>query len=275
MWVRFFPHAEHVRKVFRGDALPRIEIRRTDKIISQLTKSPTGLSVSDLSLDFFLFFLSSFFFRRFSLLYSLVSAAGSDDALKLKTLEMGHSRHLSFLSFYLFLSFSLFVPTVLRRTSRWKGSRTERKGSSFDVGCHSSYSFGSRVCGGGPRPVGRMRGKPATRNAENLVLAWSARGNPHCRGSTNRDSPFSWKILRDILSEAAVYLPAALLYALRDYEVIVEKFDWKICIAKIVKLYLEYIVEFRIISLCDYSIYEIYDMTAIVINKLRKINRLF
>jgi len=70
-------------------------------------ESLTGLSVSGLSLDFFIplsplslslslsLSLLLFPFRRLGPLRSVVPAARSDDALKLKTLEMGHSRHLS------------------------------------------------------------------------------------------------------------------------------------------------------------------------------------
>lgn len=150
-----------------GGALPRIEIgKRTKSYLGW--RIPDGpVSLRPLALDFFIPTSPPFVF----FLCSLVSAAGSDDALKLKTLEMGHSRHLS-----LSLSFSFHAWFSVRYLGE-KDRGPRERGSPSDVGCHSSYSFGSRVRGGGPRPVGRMRGKPATRNAENHIPAWSTRGN--------------------------------------------------------------------------------------------------
>lgn len=133
-----------------GGALPRIEIgERTKSYLGW--RIPDGpVSLRPLSLDFLLlpFLLSS----PYSL-YPLVSAARSDDALKLKTLEMGYSRHLFLsLSLSLFLSFRAgFSVGCLSEKDRGPKERA----SPSDVGCHSSYSFGSHVRGGGPWPVGR------------------------------------------------------------------------------------------------------------------------
>jgi len=141
---------------FLGGALPRIEIgERTKSYLGW--RIPDGpVSLRSLSLDFLLlpFLLSSP-----SSLYALVSATRSDDALKLKTLEMGHSRHL-FLSPPFSLSFSFSLPlSFLARFSVGCLSEKDRgpkeRASPSDVGCHSSYSFGSHVRGGGPWPVGR------------------------------------------------------------------------------------------------------------------------
>jgi len=86
--------------------------------------------------------------------------------LKLKTLELGHSRHLS-------------PRPISRRMSRQKGPGTKRKGSPSDVGCHSSYSFGSRVRGGGPRPVERTNAGQTDykKRRKSRLGAERARGN--------------------------------------------------------------------------------------------------
>lgn len=120
----------------RGGALPRIEIgERTKSYLGW--RIPDGpVSLRSLSLDFLL--LPSLHSSPSSL-YPLVSAARSDDALKLKTLMMGHSRHLFLsLSFSpsplcLSSSFSLLLSFHVRFSgmSSWKDSRTERKSQSF------------------------------------------------------------------------------------------------------------------------------------------------
>lgn len=155
----FSPHAEHVLN-FSWRRVAAHRNWRADEIISRLTNPRRGpVSLRPLSLDFLL--LASLL-SSLSSLYPLVSAARSGDALKLKTLEMGHSRHLS-LSLSLFSSppFSLSpassssLPLSFR--ARFpvgclgeKDRGPKERASSSDVGCHSSYSFGSHVRGGGP-----------------------------------------------------------------------------------------------------------------------------
>lgn len=143
---------------FRDGTSPRIEIgERTKSYLGW--RIPDGpVSLRPLSLDFLL--LPSLLSSP-SNLYPLVSAARSDDALKLKTLEMGHSRHL-FLPppFFLPLSSSFSLPLSSRAQFSVgclgeKDRGPKERASPSDVGCHSSYSFGSHVRGGGPWPVGR------------------------------------------------------------------------------------------------------------------------
>lgn len=126
----FSPHAEHVRNFSRWRVTAHRNWR-ADEIISRLT-NPRRACHSQVSFAWFFFIAPFPLFPSPSSLYPLVSAARSDDALKLKTLEMGHSRHLFLsLSFFLLLSSSFFPCSVLRRMPSWKGSRTERKSQSF------------------------------------------------------------------------------------------------------------------------------------------------
>lgn len=118
MWVRFFSTCRACVRLFE------VARYRASKLASgrnhiTVDESPTGLSVSGLFRLIFYCSLPSF--RRPPACTR--SAARSDDALKLKTLEMGHSRYLSLFLFlslclspFLSSSFSIFFPcSVLRR----------------------------------------------------------------------------------------------------------------------------------------------------------------
>lgn len=84
------------------------------------------------------------------------------------------------------LSSLLLARHLRRRCLVKRAERTERKGSPSDVGCHSSYSFGSRARGGGRgeggggerprgRRSGRARDKPATQKKRRKSRARRAR----------------------------------------------------------------------------------------------------
>lgn len=129
MWVRFFSTCRACAQLFEVARYRASKLASGRNHIS-VDESPTSLSFSGLFRLIFLLLPS--LYSSPSSLYPLVSAARTDDALKLKTLEMGHSRHLFLsLSFFLLLSSSFFPCSVLRRMPSWKGSRTERKSQSF------------------------------------------------------------------------------------------------------------------------------------------------
>lgn len=160
MWARFFSTCRACAQLFEVARYRASKLASGRNHIS-VDESPDGpVSLRSLSLDFLL--LPSLHSSPSSL-YPLVSAARSDDALKLKTLEMGHSRHLFLsLSFSptplcLSSSFSLLLSFHVRFSVGCLGEkdRGPKERASPSVGCHSSYSFGSHVRGGGPWPVGR------------------------------------------------------------------------------------------------------------------------
>lgn len=207
---------------FRGGARYRASKLASGRNHITVDESPTGLSVSGLFRLIFYCSLPSF--RRPPACTR--STARSDDALKLKTLEMGHSRHL-FLSRLLPLSPSFFPCSVLRGMPRWKGSRTKRKSRSFrrrmpfKLFIRISRSWGRAMTG----RSNECGVKPATRNAENHVPAWSARGNlivVHQRAGTVRFLERSSMIFGLDLSSG--FLPVGpFLHLQRDYAVSFER----------------------------------------------------
>jgi len=189
----FSSHAKHVRN-FSRRCVAAHRNWQVDEIISRLM-NPRRACQSQTSRTWF-FFIYIPTSPPFLLSSSeLVSAAGSDDALKLKTLEMGHSR-------YLFLSLSLSFSSclVLRKISWWKGSRTERKGSPSDVGCHSSYSFESRVRGGEPR-TGRSNecGVNRLQETQKITSQRGAREETSLSWLKEQGRSVSWKKTSKIL----------------------------------------------------------------------------
>lgn len=85
----FRTHRASTRASFRGASRIEIDVESERNHIPMTDESPTGLSDSGLSPDFFFIPLPSHCLR-FLLVRSFL-ASGSDEALKLKTLEMGHS----------------------------------------------------------------------------------------------------------------------------------------------------------------------------------------
>lgn len=156
-------------------------------IVSPLTSARRACQSWKFRWIFFIPPLSSSPFFVILPLVRLVSTAGALNVLKLKTLEIDHSRQLFIPSFS--------VGCLVKKAGPRKKGQSFQCRMPFKLFIRISRSWGRRT-----RSVERTRDKPATRNAENHVHTSEERERKsHCRDSMNRDDQSSKDPSRDLV----------------------------------------------------------------------------